>query len=144
LYTGFLAQVIDLLSTNLKVNILLTNSLRTVIEMKLNLDPPLLEQIELFCRRWRIRSLAVFGSVLGDDFGPESDIDILVTLSPHTGWGLLDHVQMTLDLTDIFNRKVDLITRRGLENSGNWLRRDEILKTARVIYDEGEIIYAPR
>ena len=97
--------------------------------MKLNLDPPLLEQVKLFCRRWRILSLAVFGSALGDDFGPESDIDILVTLSPKT---------------DIFNREVDLITRHGLEGSDNWLRRDEILKTARVIYDEGEIIYESR
>ncbi len=122
----------------------LINSLGSVSEMKLNLDPPLLEQVKLFCRRWRILSLAVFGSALGDDFGPESDIDILVTLSPHTDWGLLDHVQMTLDLTDIFKREVDLITRHGLEGSDNWLRRDEILKTARVIYDEGEIIYEPR
>jgi len=51
---------------------------------------------------------------------------------------------MTLDLKAIFKKEVDLITRRGLERSGNWLRRDEILKSAQIIYNESGIIYASK
>jgi len=112
--------------------------------MKIYLDSTILKQIETFCRRWQVFELALFGSALRDDFGPESDIDILVTFSPDADWGLLDHVQMTMDLKAIFKKEVDLITRHGLDRSGNWLRRDEILKTAQIIYDEGSITYASR
>jgi predicted nucleotidyltransferase len=76
----------------------------------------------------------LFGSALSNDFGPESDVDFLVTFSHDADWGLLDHVQMTMELKAICKHEVDLITRRGLEGSSNWLRRDEILKTAQVIY----------
>jgi predicted nucleotidyltransferase len=112
--------------------------------MNFDLYPTLLEQVELFCQRWQVLELALFGSALRDDFGLESDVDILVTLSPDADWSLLDHVQMTMELKAIFKNEVDLITRRGLERSNNWLRRDEILKTAQIIYDKGEIIHAPR
>lgn len=112
--------------------------------LNINLDSPIFEQIDAFCQRWQVLNLALFGSVLRDDFGPESDVDILVTFSPDSDWGLLDHVQMTLDLKAIFKKEVDLITRPGLESSSNWLRRDNILKTAQLIYDEGGIIYATR
>ena len=111
--------------------------------MKFFLDPKLLGQIETFCQRWQVLELAVFGSALRDDFGPESDVDILVNFSPDADWGLLDHVQMTMDLKAIFKKEVDLITHRGLERSSNWLRRAEILKTAELIYDKGKIVYAP-
>jgi predicted nucleotidyltransferase len=110
--------------------------------MVIKLDLTTLEQVETFCKRWQILELALFGSALRDDFGPESDVDILVTFSPDADWGLLDHVQMKLDLSTIFKKEVDLITRRGLERSSNWLRRDEILKTAHVIYAGDGIGYA--
>ena len=52
-----------------------------------------------FCRRNRIRQLAVFGSALRDDFAPDSDVDILVDFEPGAGWSLLDHVRMQEDLS---------------------------------------------
>ena len=116
----------------------------SITEMKIYLDSTVLTQIESFCRRWQVLELAVFGSALRDDFGPESDVDFLVTFSPDADWGLLDHVQMTMDLKAIFKKEVDLITRRGLERSSNWLRRNGILESAQLIYDEGGIIHASR
>jgi predicted nucleotidyltransferase len=116
----------------------------SVTGMKINLDSTILDQVDMFCQRWQVAELSLFGSVLRDDFGAKSDIDILVTFYPDANWGLLDHVQMTMDLKAIFKKEVDLITRRGLESSSNWLRRDNILKTAQLIYDGGGIIYALR
>lgn len=87
-----------------------------------------------YCQRWRIAELAVFGSVLRDDFEPTSDIDVLVSFKADAKWTLLDHVQMQDELAAIFGREVDLIRRRGLENSRNRIRRDEILSTAEIIY----------
>jgi predicted nucleotidyltransferase len=91
-------------------------------------------EIAEFCRRWQIAELALFGSVLRNDFGPESDLDVLVTFSPGADWGLLDHYQMKQELVKLFGREVDLLTRRAVEQSRNWLRRREILSTAQVVY----------
>jgi predicted nucleotidyltransferase len=100
------------------------------------MEKPDLPQAEIaeFCRRWQITELAVFGSVLRNDFGPESDLDVLVTFSPGANWGLLDHYQMRQELVMLLGREVDLLTRRAVEQSRNWLRRREILSTAQVIY----------
>jgi predicted nucleotidyltransferase len=97
-----------------------------------------------FCRRWKIRELALFGSALRDDFGPGSDLDILIDSAPDADWGLLDHVQMQLELQAYFQRSVDLITRRALERSQNWLRRQEILQTAQVLVSEQGAAHATR
>ena len=93
-----------------------------------------MDEIVRFCRRWKVRELAVFGSALRDDFGPDSDVDLLATFTDDAGWGLFDHVQMQQELEALLGRKVDLISRRAVERSHNWLRRREILKTAQVIY----------
>ena len=87
-----------------------------------------------FCRRWRISEFALFGSVLRDDFDAESDLDILVAFAPDADWSLLDHVQMEQELEALLGRKVDLLSRRSVERSHNWLRRKEILDTAEVVY----------
>lgn len=87
-----------------------------------------------FCLRWAISELALFGSAVRGDFGPESDVDVLVTFLPEADWSLLDHVQMESELSELLGRDVDLITRRAVERSHNPLRRREILDTARVIY----------
>lgn len=92
------------------------------------------KQIAEFCRRWHIKEIALFGSVLRDDFGPESDLDILVSFSADADWGLLDHLKMEQELTAIFNRKIDLFTKRAVEQNHNRLRRQEILRTAEVVY----------
>jgi hypothetical protein len=92
------------------------------------------EQIADFCRRWQISELALFGSVLRDDFGPESDLDILVTFAPGARWGLLDHVKMEQELAGLLGCKVDLLTKRAVERGHNWILRREILDTAEVVY----------
>jgi len=99
-------------------------------------QPDLLPQAEIseFCRRWRIAELALFGSALRSDFGPESDLDVLVTFAADADWGLLDHHRMKEELEALLEREVDLLTRRAVEQSRNWLRRREILSTAQVVY----------
>ena len=92
------------------------------------------EKIEEFCRRWQITELAVFGSVLRDDFRPDSDIDFLVSFAPDENWSLFDLVDMERELAAIVGRKVDLIEKVAIERSHNLLRRQEILSTARTFY----------
>jgi predicted nucleotidyltransferase len=94
------------------------------------------EMIQSFCQRWNIIEFAVFGSVLGDDFGPHSDLDILITFSPQADWGLFDRVAMQLELENLLGRAVDLVSRRAIEQSQNWIRRDSILSSAQVVYPQ--------
>jgi predicted nucleotidyltransferase len=86
-----------------------------------------------FCRRWRIAECAFFGSVLTEGFGQESDLDILVAFEEGADWSLLDHILMEQQLEELFDRKVDLFTRRSVERSSNLRRRKEILETAEAI-----------
>lgn len=90
--------------------------------------------IDLFCQRWQIKELALFGSVLRDDFRPDSDIDVLVTFTPEAQWSLLDLVKMEYELEKICHRKVDLVMKQSVEESDNWLRKREILETAQTLY----------
>jgi predicted nucleotidyltransferase len=100
--------------------------------------------ITQFCRRWKIRELALFGSVLRADFGPASDVDVLVTFADDADWGLLAHVQMQQELATILQRPIDLISKRALEQSPNWVRRQAILNTAQVVVSTDEMRDAPR
>ena len=93
------------------------------------------EDIGRFCRSWKVAELAVFGSVLRPDFGPESDVDMLVTFAPDAQWSLFDHVRMQDELSDMLGRKVDLVSHKGIERSRNYIRRKAILDTAKVIYE---------
>ena len=93
------------------------------------------QALAAFCRRWKIRRLEVFGSVLREDFGPHSDIDLLVTFLPDAEWSLFDHVKMTSELAAILGREVDLVSRRAVERSHNWIRRRAILGGSRPFYD---------
>jgi predicted nucleotidyltransferase len=92
------------------------------------------EKIASFCQRWSITELALFGSVLRNDFGPDSDVDVLATFAPDSRRTLLDEAKMEIELEQILGRKVDLVSRSAIEHSRNWLRRDEILSTAETIY----------
>jgi len=83
------------------------------------------------CRKRQVSELALFGSVLRDDFGPESDVDVLVTFAPDAHPSLFDLVEMREDLKDIFGREVDLVEKAGLRNP---FRRRAILETAEVVY----------
>jgi predicted nucleotidyltransferase len=87
-----------------------------------------------FCRRWMISELALFGSVLRDDFHADSDVDVLVTFAPKAQWTLFDHVDMQDELAEILGRRVDLVSRRGIERSANYVRRKAILESAEVVY----------
>ena len=84
-----------------------------------------------FCQQWGVVEFSLFGSVLREDFRSDSDVDVLVTFSKDAQVSLFDLVQMKLDLEKIFHRSVDVIEKDALENP---FRRQEILKTARVIY----------
>jgi predicted nucleotidyltransferase len=77
--------------------------------------------------------LALFGSVLWTNFRPDSDVDILVTFHDDAEWGLLDHMQMQQDLATWLHRPIDLVSKRALERSANWVRREAILHTAQVL-----------
>lgn len=91
-------------------------------------------KITAFCQHWQIIEFALFGSVLRDDFRSDSDIDVLVTFSPEAHHTLFDLVHMENELKKIFQRNVDLVSRRGIERSLNYLRRNEILSSAQTIY----------
>jgi len=90
-----------------------------------------------FCRRWKVSELAFFGSVLRDDFRPNSDIDLLISFSPKAKNTLFDLVRMQNELKDIFGREVDLVERRAIEKSENYIRRKSILSNTKVIYEAG-------
>jgi len=92
------------------------------------------DRIDDFCRRWKVKELALFGSVLREDFTPQSDVDVLVDFEPGASWSLLDLVDMESELEDIFGRDVDLVSRRGIEASRNYIRREAILSSAEPIH----------
>ena len=91
-------------------------------------------KIAEFCQRWNISEFALFGSVLRADFRPDSDVDVLVSFTPQAHVTLFDMVHMRDELKTIFGREVDLISKRGVMNSRNYLRRKYILDSAQVIH----------
>lgn len=101
--------------------------------MNAHIDIPS-DRIAAFCRRWQVTHLALFGSVLRDDFGPNSDVDVLIDFGEGARHSLFDLTDMELELREIFGREVDLVSRRGVEASRNYLRRNSILQSAQVIY----------
>ncbi|MDX2241637.1 MAG: nucleotidyltransferase family protein [Leptolyngbyaceae cyanobacterium bins.302] len=92
------------------------------------------DQLTQFCQRWNINELALFGSVLRDDFHPNSDIDVLITFAPNAKRGVFALAQMQEELESIFGRAVDLVSRQAIERSQNPIRRQNILKSAQTIY----------
>lgn len=93
------------------------------------------EEIAAFCQRNHIRRMALFGSVLRDDFTPESDVDVLVEFELDRTPGL-EFITIQDELSEILGRQVDLYTFKGVENSRNWLLREEILNSAEVQYEQ--------
>ena len=92
------------------------------------------DRIEAFCRRWNVNELSVFGSILREDFRPESDIDVLVAFAPGTSWRVDDILEMKDELQKIFARPVDLVERRLVESSPNYIRRKHILNNLETLY----------
>ena len=89
------------------------------------------DRIGAFCRRWSITEFALFGSVLRADFGPDSDVDVLVTFAAGAPWTLWDLSRMRTELESIFGREVDLVEKKALRNP---YRRQAILADHRVLY----------
>ena len=104
------------------------------IYQRLNTTP---EKLVRFCEKWQIIELALFGSVLSDNFCPDgedpSDIDLLYTNASETRYGF-QFFDMQEELEKLLNRKVDLVSKRGIETSRNYLRRKSILESTQVIY----------
>ncbi len=95
------------------------------------------ENLAAFCRENGIKQLAVFGSALRDDFGPESDIDLLVLFESGRIPGLMGLAGIEIELSELFGRNVDLLTREELESSRNYIRRKSILESTEVVYGAG-------
>lgn len=98
-----------------------------------HIDLPV-DQIADFCRRWKITELALFGSVLRDDFRADSDIDVLASFAEGANWGLFEVVTMQDELEALFGRRVDLGDRRWVERSPNYIRRGQILGSLEPVY----------
>ena len=97
---------------------------------KMNIDIPR-DAIVHFCHRWKVKELSLFGSVLRDDFRPDSDVDVLVEFEADSPWSTFDFVDMIDELKAMFGRKVDLVEKGGLRNP---FRRHSILTTREVVY----------
>jgi hypothetical protein len=89
------------------------------------------EKIRAFCRKWHVRELALFGSVLSDDFRPDSDVDVLVSIEQDALLSGFDLVDMVEELKDMFGRDVDLLEKEALRNP---YRRHSILSNREVLY----------
>ncbi|MBM3331023.1 nucleotidyltransferase family protein [candidate division WOR-3 bacterium] len=88
-------------------------------------------KIAQLCRKHHVRSLAVFGSVLRDDFRPDSDVDVLVEFEPDARPSLFDLAEMSEELKEMVGRDVDLVEKAGLRNP---FRKKSILDTAELVY----------
>lgn len=91
------------------------------------------QKIAAFCQKWGIAEFALFGSVLRDDFGPDSDIDVLITFQANANQ-IPDRESMRSELEALFGRPVDITYRRVIEDDPNYIIRRSILNSARVIY----------
>jgi predicted nucleotidyltransferase len=88
-------------------------------------------RVEEFCRKWKISEFALFGSVLRDDFRPDSDVDVLVTFVPGAEPGYRDLLAMEGELREIVGREVDLVEKEGIVNP---FRKHHIQHHHRVLY----------
>jgi predicted nucleotidyltransferase len=89
------------------------------------------KKIATFCQRWKVREFSIFGSAIRKDFHSSSDVDVLVTFWPRAKISVFDLSAMHYELVLLFGREVDLVEKAGLRNP---YRREEILKTAKVVY----------
>jgi uncharacterized protein len=92
------------------------------------------DKIEEFCRRWKIIEFSLFGSVLRDDFRPDSDVDVLLTFSSDSHWRYYHILDMKDELKEIFGREVDVVEKRLVEKSENYVRRKHILSNLETVY----------
>lgn len=101
-------------------------------EVRITFDEGRLAEL---CRKWRILQLGLFGSVLADDFRPDSDVDVVVTFDPEAPWSLFDIVDFKAGLAEIFGREVDLVETSTIRNP---YRRRAILDSRKVVYEAAQ------
>ena len=89
-----------------------------------------MEAVAKLCREYHVQELAIFGSALRPDFGPHSDIDLLVTFHPEARIGLMELCGLQAELSDLLGRNVDLVPKNGLKP----LIREAVLSQAQVLY----------
>lgn len=101
----------------------------------LSIDLPY-EAIAHLCRRHDVQELSIFGSALRDEFGPQSDLDFLVVFKNNDDAGpwMSKYTELEEALSRLLGRRVDLVGKRGVEQSENYIRRRHILNSAQVIY----------
>jgi predicted nucleotidyltransferase len=123
-------QIYNITSQILALSIIRISSV-TTLPIQISMD-----QIEAFSKKWKVKKLALFGSVLRKDFNPQtSDIDVLISFLPGDNWGW-EIVTMKEELENIFHRKVDLIGKTAIEKSRNPIRKNEILNSYEVLYEQ--------
>lgn len=105
--------------------------LQTVLSHRLHSS---LSELTAFCQRWHISEFSFFGSVVRSDFHSDSDVDVLITFDRNWEWGLTEMMQMQDELEAMFDRPVDLIVKEAIERSPNWIRKQQILQDAQVVY----------
>ncbi len=89
------------------------------------------DQVRHFCQKWKVAELSLFGSVLRDDFRPDSDVDVLISFTQDARWSLFDWLDMIDELRVVFGRDVDLLSSRALRNP---YRRQQILSACEVLF----------
>lgn len=87
--------------------------------------------IAAFCQKWKVVELSLFGSVLRDDFRPDSDVDVLIAFEEGLHYGIDEYIEMVAELESIYGHPIDLVNRRYLENP---FMRHRILTTRQVVY----------
>lgn len=92
------------------------------------------DKMAAFCRRNHIRELALFGSVLREDFAPDSDVDVLVEFETGREPGLMELVKMENELSELLGRKADMVERKAVEKSENYIRRRHVLQSLEAVY----------
>jgi predicted nucleotidyltransferase len=89
------------------------------------------DSIAAICKKYHINELSIFGSSLRDDFGKNSDIDILVSFNENSGITLLDIIEAENEFTSLLNREVNIVEKESLKNP---IRKNKILLTREIIY----------
>ena len=92
------------------------------------------DRIKVFCKKWKVVRMALFGSVLRGDFRPDSDVDVMVSFKPDSTWSLFDIVEMKMELELIFKRDVDILEEGTIRNP---IKRRCIYENLEVVYDSG-------
>ena len=93
------------------------------------------QDVASFCQKWGIIKMALFGSILRNDFRADSDIDLLITFAPNARQGLLTLAKIKYELESRLNRSIDLVPEASIQMSDNWMRQREILSSAQTIYE---------